>query len=94
MNRLIVILGATLLLNINAAYACEKHVVSDASKKLLKTVPSLATVECARDALKSITLGSAVEPKCYQMTPSELEQAKQIASEEETSQALKAVFTS
>ena len=94
MNRLVVILCTTLLFSINTAQACEKHTVSDASKKLLKTVPSLATVECARDALKSITLGSAGEPKCYQMTPPELEKAKQIANEEETSQALKTVFAS
>ena len=96
MNRLVITLCSALLLNSSAVQACDKHVVSDAAKKLLETVPSLATVECARDVLKVIALGGAAtqESKCYQMTPRELDKAKLIANEKETSQALKNVFSS
>lgn len=81
---------------VSSAFACDKHVVADASKKLLEKVPSLATVECARHTLKEMTVGKTAtsQNSCYQLSPAEQELAKQIASEEETSKALKNVFAS
>lgn len=93
MKKITVFCLSILFMFANVAFACDecdKHIVDEAEKKLLKAVPKLETMECANDVLMKVAItGYPSEHICYQMTEKEYKKARKIAKDKKTLAALK-----